>query len=119
MRKIQLNKIYCIEEDNVKTLVVCKRHENFDSSKSWEDVEIRHLTPTQIDEIKSIPTQLGKPELDNQIVIRDAQGNEYNLTYRNQILSERMLYEVFGKFLDKPLTKEQFATKTKCRISLD
>lgn len=118
MRKIQLNKIYCVEDAGQKILVICKRHENFNPENSWEDVEIRHLTSKNIDDIKASVSQLALPGLDNQIVIKDAQGNDYNVTYRNIMLTFRGLYEVFSKFLDKPLTKDEFATKTKCKIAL-
>lgn len=118
MRTIQINKIYCVKTPTAKKLVICKRHESSLGEPNWSDVEQRTIDSKLEDEIISATTQMATPHLDTPIVICDTQGHEYSMTYRNNQLTTRSLYQLFSKFLEKPMTVDEFATKTKCKIAL-
>lgn len=118
MRNIQINKIYCVKTPGSKKLVVCKKYDSGIGQGDWSNVEVRDVDSKLEDEIIGTSTQMAMPKLDEPIVLSDTMGHSYNMTYRNNQMTTRSLYEVFSKFLEKPISLEEFKTKTKGKIDL-
>lgn len=119
MRNIKINKIFCVKTPSgSKKLVVCKKYESGVGDGDWSDVEVRDVDSKLEDDIITNSTQMAMPKLDEPIIIRDTLEHEYDLSYRNNQLTLRSLYELFSKFLEKPMTLEEFNSKTKNKIEL-